>query len=107
MSERIPRVYATPREAYEWEIDIEADVFEPYLTRWDWMSVNHDRDGNVRIEHWGSWPTALLYCLLWAPNSAPDAIWRKDRPARTLLARDQRGTLGAEEVSLPAVVLQD
>lgn len=76
MSDRIPRVEARPRESVEWEICIEDDEPEPYRTRWDWVSVNHYRDGNIRIEYWGSWKTALTYCLLWAPNSAPDAAWR-------------------------------
>ena len=74
-SERIPRVYATPREFFGWEIDLESDNFVPYVTRWHWVSVNHDRNGDVRTELWGSWATALHYCLAWEPNSRPDAPW--------------------------------
>jgi hypothetical protein len=76
-SERIPRVYASPRLRWEWEMEIEDDDPEPYRTQWNWVSVNHTRDGYERIEIWGSWKTALRYCLLWAPNSAPDAAWRR------------------------------
>ena len=79
-SQRIPRVYARPRPLLEWEYGIENWDSEPYLTRWDWMSVNHYRDGTVRVERWGSWKTAMRYCLLWAPNSAPDAHWRMQEP---------------------------
>jgi hypothetical protein len=76
-STRIPRVFAVPREQQEWEIEVEDDDPVPYRTRCDWMSVNHYKTGDVRVERWGSWKTAMLYCGLWAPNSAPDAIWRQ------------------------------
>jgi hypothetical protein len=78
-SERIPRVYARRREEFEWEISLDEDGDEPraHWTRWDWVSVNHTREGYERVEVWRSWATAMRYCLLWAPNSADDAIWRR------------------------------
>jgi hypothetical protein len=73
-------VYAEPRESPGWEIDPEDWDFEHYITRWNWLSVNHYNNGGIRIERWGSWKTAMHYCLLWAPNSAPDANWRMQEP---------------------------
>jgi hypothetical protein len=71
VSERIPRVYARRREV--WDCCLTYDEVEI----WEWMSVNHTRDGDVRIERWSDWEIAMRYCLLWAPNSGPDAPWRK------------------------------